>query len=130
MAYTAVVLDEISRNRVLERVRSDVEIAADWLLKAHHMTIELKDIAKTAVADRDGELLEMVVTHIGRGIGIVAVRVTCDHVPSKNAVKHVTVAHKPEVKAKESNNISDWQEIDVFTISGRIAEVKTPEVAK
>jgi hypothetical protein len=125
MAYTAVVLDEVSRSRVIEITRSAVGIPGDWQLKGHHMTIETKNIAKTAVAERAGEIVEMTVTHIGVGTGIVAVQVRCDAVPSKNSRKHVTIAHMTGVKPVESNNIPDenWRALEVFTICGRIEEV-------
>lgn len=123
MPYTAVVLDEVSRNRVLKIVHEKVGIPGDWHVKAHHMTIETKSIDKTAVHDRADEIVEMLVTHIGTDSGIVAVRVTCDNVPSKNAIKHVTVAHMDGVKPVKSNDISDWAEISMFTIQGIIKEV-------
>jgi hypothetical protein len=133
MAYTAVVLTNESRNLLIASAFGDVcqNRLNNWEVKCHHMTIDLKPIAKSMAAHLDGQEVELRVTKVGSlgdnggfGVhfGIRAVMVECE-VPSKNAVKHITVAHHPTVKAKTSNEITEWTDITPFTLRGVVQEV-------
>jgi hypothetical protein len=129
MPYTAVVLTEESRETLLDRfTRKD--IPEGWDIKAHHMTIDLKPVAKSMAAEMCGQTIEIEVVSLGvlmtdfeKTVGIMALGVECS-APSKNDVKHITVAHHPEVKPKMSNEITTWTPISpTFTITGVVQEV-------
>lgn len=110
--YTAVVLDDASRADLLSCYGEGLD--KEWLVKAHHMTIETKSAEKAGVADIVGKEFTLEVKAfgemmVGPGVGIVAVRVECA-APSKNTVKHVTVAHHKEVKPFRANEITEWKE--------------------
>lgn len=114
MAYTAVVLTEESRNHLIE-ILSLNSVPSEWVIKAHHMTCDLKPAAKSLAAAFIGQEVELEVTAIGALmveplVGIIAVQVACG-VPSKNAIKHVTIAHHASVKPVKSNDITDWQPV-------------------
>jgi len=115
MAYTAVVLTPESRDLLLARFRGNLQfngLPEGWVVKAHHMTVDMKPAAKSMAADMIGQTVTLEVVRIGIDFsgpseGILAVEVKCC-VPSKNAIKHVTVAHHPNVKPVKSNDITDW----------------------
>lgn len=136
MAYTAVVLTEESRELLISRMFDDVRSnrLVNWEVKCHHMTIEMKPLSKSMVASCShlhGLEVDLRVTHFGTlgdtegfgdNLGICAVKVECE-VPSKNAIKHITVARHPDVKPKTSNEIVAWSEVEPFTLRGVVQEV-------
>ena len=128
MAYTAVVLTEESRNYLLDAFGGPKEIPSGWETKAHHMTVDMKPAAKSLAAELIGQEVALEIVSIGvlmieDGVGIVALGVRCD-VPSKNDVKHITVAHHPSVKPKMSNEIPVWTPVSpTHTIRGVVQEV-------
>jgi hypothetical protein len=125
--YTGVKLAISSEHKLQQFCRS-IGVPPNWLLKCHHMTIELKPIAESMVAGRENEYVDLLATHFGflrglEGQGICAVKVVTD-VPSKNELKHITLAHHAGVKPKTSNEIVDWEDIPVpIHLSGQIAEM-------
>jgi hypothetical protein len=132
MAYTAVVLTEESRAALLAKVEANMHngLPAEWVIKAHHMTVEMKPIAKSMAADFVGQTVELEVLKLGVGVtvpneGIIAVEVKCV-VPSKNQIKHVTVCHHANVKPVMSNSITNWTEMlegDPLVLTGVVQEV-------
>ena len=127
MAYTAVVLTEESRAQVLGMFGVS-EIPAGWEIKAHHMTCDLKPAAKSIAADMIGQTVDIEIVSLGLMLGadsagIMALGVECA-APSKNAVKHITVAHHATVKPKMSNDIVSWTPVaNRFTVQGVVQEV-------
>jgi predicted kinase len=115
--YSAVVLDKSSHNKLLERFALD--IPEGWKTFAHHMTItlgELKD--KTDI----GKEVILTVTKVGKSDMAMAVQV--EGYASKNAIPHVTLAVNPEGgKPMMSNNITKWQDIKSFYITGIVTEI-------
>lgn len=133
--YTAVVLDEASRADLLscfgEPSRLGPAFGASWLVKAHHMTIDTKPAAKAGVADLVGKEFTLEVKAfgmmmVGPDAGICAVKVECA-APSKNAVKHITVAHADGVKPFRSNEITEWKEHvgEPIVLRGTVVEVES-----
>jgi hypothetical protein len=115
--YSAVVLDKSSHNKLLERFALD--IPEGWKTFAHHMTItlgELKD--KTDI----GKEVILTVTKVGKSDMAMAVQV--EGYASKNAIPHVTLAVNPEGgKPVMSNDITKWQDIKPFYITGFVTEI-------
>lgn len=133
--YTAVVLNEESRADLLscfgEGTRLGLSFGESWVIKAHHMTIDTKPAAKAGVADIVGKEFTLEVKAFGMmmvspGEGICAVRVECA-APSKNAIKHVTVAHSTGVKPMMSNSITEWKEHvgEPIVLRGTVVEVES-----
>ena len=126
MPYTAVVLDEASRAKILIHVR----IPDNFNVIAHHMTVDLQPSAKSMAKDMIGQSVSMLVTTVGTGynsdgsLSIIALGVVTE-APSKNTRKHITVALDPRfAKPKDSNNINNWTNIAPFTVTGEVQEVK------
>jgi predicted kinase len=115
--YSAVVLDKSSHNKLLERF--SLYIPEGWKTFAHHMTInmgELKD--KTDI----GKEVILTVTKVGKSDMAMAVQV--EGYASKNAIPHVTLAVNPEGgKPVMSNDITKWQDIKPFYITGFVTEI-------
>ena len=132
MAYTAVVLTEESRAALLSKVHANMHngLPSEWVVKAHHMTVDMKPGAKSIAADFVGQTVELEVLKLGVGVtvpgeGIIAVEVKCS-VPSKNAIKHVTVCHHANVKPVMSNSITNWTEMaegEKLVLTGVVQEV-------
>ena len=119
--YTAVLLTEESRQNLIAFYGLTSFYAEGWVIKAHHMTIDTKSAEKAGVADLVGKEFAMDVTAIGRLMvddtrGIVAVTVETA-APSKNAIKHVTVALAEGFKPMLSNNITDWRPVKPGTLT-------------
>jgi hypothetical protein len=138
MAYTAVVLTPESRDLLIERFIAAVSPpalspTAEHKIKAHHMTCDMKPAAKSIAAEFIGQEVELEVVRWGASyaapignpdwrVDIVAVEVKCA-VPSKNAIKHVTLYHHEAVKPMKSNDITEWSDVEPFAIRGVVQEV-------
>lgn len=115
MAYTAVVLTEESRQRLITSFAALLtDLPEGWLIKCHHMTVDMKPADKSMAVDFIGQEVDLEITrfgqmHVAPGAGIFAVEVKCV-VPSKNQIKHITMAHHNSVKPVKSNDITDWQD--------------------
>lgn len=116
--YSAVVLDELSRN-MLFRVFSEY-IPEDWKKIGHHMTIAF---GKGVDNEEDlGKEIELVVTEIGASDMAIAVKV--EGYPSKNAIPHVTLAINPDGgKPVMSNQITDWEPVGQLKIRGTVTNI-------
>lgn len=122
--YTALVLDEKSHNKLVQSFAH--LIPADWEVIAHHMTINMGPIRKgpadPSLLDQEAELT---VESIAADGLVMAVGVS-SKVPSKNAIKHITLAVNREAGGKPfySNKLKDWQPLDEpFELTGTILEV-------
>lgn len=133
MAYTAVVLTEESKKALrLRTVSVTTEETPGFLIKCHHMTCDMKPAAKSIAADFIGQEVELEVVRVGYlalpdvhpAACIMAAEVKCC-VPSKNAIKHITLYHHESVKPVKSNDITHWGDPPggPFTIRGVVQEV-------
>lgn len=119
ISYSAVVLDEKSKEKILNRV----EIPHNWKIINHHMTIKLGELPEN-LKNIIGEVVELRITKIGKSDKAIAFGV--DTEISLNKIPHITVAINVENggKPKDSNDIENWEYLDVpFTVKGRIEEI-------
>lgn len=123
MPYTACVLDESSRTTLVEWMHSTQQPAEHFEVLCHHVTIDLKPIAKSMGAEFNGQRHEMRVVRFGRLDGIMAVEVET-LVPSKNARKHITLCcdRVNGWKPMRSNDIVEWTDIEPFVLYGVVQE--------
>lgn len=113
--FTAIVLDSDSVTLAEEVARRHGLIPFAWDFKCHHVTL--------AMGKSDfiiGEEREMTVTHRGQTSGRVSAFRVAGAGDSTNKVPHVTVAVAKGARPVESNQITEWQEIEPFQISGKI----------
>ena len=124
--YFGVFLDADESERVYNIVNllPGIDIPDDWRKYADHMTIiynnksEIAQAWAKATAPRVGEDVLLKATHVGVSDKAIAIRVNGEM--SANAIPHITIACSPTGKPVDSNKITNWREIDPFTISGKI----------
>ena len=124
--YFGVFLDADESERVYNIVNSlpGIDIPNDWRKYTDHMTIiynnksEIAQAWAKATAPRVGEDVSLRATHVGVSDKAIAIHVNGEM--SANAIPHITIACSPTGKPVDSNKITNWREIDPFTISGRI----------
>ena len=87
VSYSAVVLDERSRERLIKRFAS--EIPDDWEIVAHHMTINLGEL-DPEYEKYIGMTVRLTVNDFGMDDKVAAVGVS--GFDSKNAKPHITLA--------------------------------------
>jgi hypothetical protein len=120
--YTAVVLDEDSRSKLIKHFTA--YIPQEWAVKCHHMTVNMGTFDKGPAASYLGQTVGITVTHLGLGMLVAAARVECE-IPSNNTTKHITLAVNEAGggKAKMSNDLQQWVLIDPLVVYGTMMEV-------
>jgi predicted kinase len=116
--YSAVVIDDVSRNMLLREFGSI--IPDDWKIFAHHMTITFGK----GVEDESelGKEVGLVVTEIGKSDMAIAVMV--EGYPSSNKIPHITLAVNPDGgKPFMSNQITDWEKSSRLKIRGTVTNI-------
>lgn len=120
--YTAVVLDDASKERLLSELRG--EIPEGWKVITHHMTIAFAEGLEAVNRTEDeGRIVELYTTHLGISDKAIAVKV--EGYPTTNKIAHITVA----VNAKEggkpvmSNDIKNWHKMHKIKLIGKVTEI-------
>ena len=118
-SYTGVVLDEISKSKLINMFGN---LPPEWHLLCHHMTINL---GKAKNPELLGKEVTLKVISVASDDKVIAVGIDTD-LPSKNPIKHITVAVNPSNggKAKHSNDLQIWKPITPFTVNGIVKEVE------
>lgn len=135
ISYTGVVLIETDRDALLVAAGHRENAAMQgWKEIAHHVTLNLGPAKKPEIQAALGSTVEIAVVAFGSlffedGVGIAAVRVGVpEHLPFDNKVPHITVAHHPDVKAKQSNDIQEWVPLPKpMIVRGMVQEVPFPK---
>lgn len=117
--FSAVVLDDVSRQTLLSRVEDTVPHG--WNLIAHHMTIAF---GKAVPNQEDlGKEVTLTVTEIGLSDMAVAVKVS--GYSSVNEIPHITIGVNPEGGTPAmSKEIQRWVKITPFQVKGVVTEFK------
>lgn len=121
IAYSAVVLDERSRQKLLKIF--DENIPDDWEKIAHHMTINLGEI----LPEYEKFLslpIKLQVEDFAIDDKVAAVGVSC--FPSENKKPHITLAvnRKKGGKPKMSNDLTNWEPLKrPIRITGKVEEI-------
>lgn len=125
--YTAIVLSNISRRKLLDSV-STVIIGAvteqAWPeVHCHHCTLHMGSAKED---DNVGQAVELTADAIGfAGARVCAVRVKLPaHVKCANATPHITlfVNRDNGGKPKHSNEIKDWKPHGPITLTGTVEQ--------
>jgi hypothetical protein len=118
VSYSAVVLDKQSKDIILKTV----SIPNGWKIFAHHMTISLGNLPEQ-FKDLLGKKQKLRVTKLGKSDKAIALGV--DSELSLNKIPHITVAINTSIgaKPKDSNEITDWEDIEPFELVGHVEEV-------
>jgi len=121
ISYSAVVLDDKSRSKLLGLVSS--YIPQGWETIAHHMTINMGEI-DPEYEKYLGMKVPLRVKTIGMNDKVIAVGV--EGFPTKNKIPHITIAVNRQEGGKPfmSNKIEDWRPIQFSAeLEGTVEEV-------
>jgi len=121
VSYTALVLHPGERDKLIQHVQA--MIPDGWDVKSDHMTTNLRSASEGPASDFIGQEAKVTAKAIGSNQKVMAVAVDSE-VPSKNAVKHITIATAPGAQSQESNNLTDWNPMTPLTIRGIVKEVQ------
>jgi len=124
VSYSAIVLTEESRSRLLEYVKTPGnDLFATWETLAHHMTINMGPL-KDEYRPLLGQSFDLLITHIGRTDKVLAVKVDTEF-RTKNLNPHITVAvNKGEGgKPAMANQIDQWTPVYPFEVEGKLEEI-------
>lgn len=104
--FTAVVLDELSRNVLLYHLSRLVP--ANFEKVAHHMTLHM---GAATPEDKVGSVVEMVATHIAKNNKVIAIKISKGGEISSNKIPHITIAVNRENGGKPvmSNQLANWE---------------------
>ena len=121
VSYSAVVLDESSRQRLLNRFGS--YIPEGWEVIAHHMTINMGEIAPE-LEQYLGMTVELTVEDIAMDDKVMAVGVGGFH--TKNEKPHITLAVNRVNGGKPfmSNKLENWNKVKPLFLKGKVTEVE------
>lgn len=122
VSYCAVVLDEKGKNILASKVGN--EIPEDWKPIMHHMTIGFgKSLEDLGLNEYEGQTVELVVEALGKSKMAIAVKV--NGFKTLNNIPHITIAINANEGGKPvmSNDITNWENIKSFTITGIIKNV-------
>jgi hypothetical protein len=117
--YTALVLDEASKQKILSAMTPSVMEAYDEII-CHHMTINM---GSCEMPTELGKPYTMKVVALGMDALVIAAQVETDCV-SKNPIKHVTLAVNRANGGKpfSSNKLTTWEPWDGPTINGTVQQ--------
>lgn len=122
ISYSAVVLTPESRQRLLRKFQG--QIPEGWEVIAHHMTINMGEIAPE-FAKYLGLPANLVVEDFAMDDKVMAVGVS--GFESQNIKPHITIAvnRKAGGKPMMSNKLTNWKKINKpLSISGIVTEVE------
>jgi hypothetical protein len=120
VSYTALVLDEPSRTKLLQYS----EIPDGWENIAHHMTLNMGEI-KPEYEKYLGMTANLKVIKIGMSDLVMAAMVETT-VPTANDIPHITIAVNRQEGGKPfmSNKITNWKPIQfAIELTGTVKEV-------
>jgi hypothetical protein len=124
IAYSAVVLDQKSRLRLVEKFMP--QIPEGWVIIADHMTINLGEIDPEYEKYLELPMqIKLSVNEIAMDDKVVAVSVS--GFESKNPKPHITLAVNKQGGGKPSmsNKLTNWEKLKrPFYVTGKVKEVE------
>ena len=123
ISYSAVVLDEQSRERLINRFKSI--IPEEFEIIAHHMTINLDEI-DPEYEKYLGLAVRLTVNDIAMNDKVIAVGVSSE-IKSVNAKSHITLAvnRVNDGKPVMSNNLTNWERLRrPLSLRGKVTQVE------
>ena len=121
--YSAVVLDEDSRDKLLALMRLCIDVPEDWKRLGHHMTIVFKEGLPEELRNDLNKDVTLTVKSIGVSDDAIAVGV--EGYPSTKDNPHITLAIPPNGKPVNSNYIEDWRDVEnEILLNGKVSEIR------
>jgi hypothetical protein len=123
--YSAIVLTEESKFRILNNFTIETLIPKDWSIFNHHQTIIFGKELPEDMKEDLGKEITLTVTHFGITDKVIAIK-TIGYENLDGKVPHITIAvnTKENGSPKMSGDIIDWIKIDtMFNVKGIVTEV-------
>lgn len=126
ISYSGVVLDNVSRNKLIDMFRSIIPL--EYEIIAHHMTINMG-----ALVDGSREKFDMEhntpipLRVVDYAIDNLVIAVGVEGYSSKNEKPHITLAVNRKAGGKPylSNKLTNWKPIErPFIVTGKVEEVE------
>lgn len=135
--YIALELDVPSQQRAAQFAEANLPWA-DAKVIAHHMTIlhytglrctpddpevASKDYVLNWALAHEGETFKLIATQVGHSDRAFALRITDTYAPSRNRIKHITLATNNATggSAVDSNYITAWSDLsEPLTLTGKV----------
>ncbi|KAI8903515.1 hypothetical protein EDD86DRAFT_214629 [Gorgonomyces haynaldii] len=115
--YTAIFLCPESQQKILDRF----QCPAGWQTKADHVTLNLGPSKHELLQDKKlGDVVEFEAIGFGSLECVQALQVKLVDIKSENTVPHITMFLSPTGRAKQSNDILNWQPIEPLALGGII----------
>ena len=121
LLYSAVVLEDDNRAKLIKFVDGIIDISSTWKRIAHHMTMGFKKPVPDHLRDDIGKPVQLNVTELGISNDAIAVKVEGYH--SDNEIPHITVAIPKDGKPFNSNLITKWYPVHQITLTGEVKEI-------
>lgn len=120
VSYSAVVLDDKSRDMLIQKYKSLVP--EGWDIICHHMTINMGEL-NDSMKDDIGKEVKLVVHSFGIDKLVLAFGVL--GYPTKNKIPHITFAvnRRDGGKPVMSNKITNWKKISDIVVTGVVTEI-------
>ena len=120
MSYTALVLTPESHDRLV----NSIDVPEGWETLAHHMTINMGSPEQGPANELVGQEAPLTIVSQAQDDKVMAVGVESP-IPSKNEIKHITIAVNREAGGKPflSNKLTDWQPSQAITLKGIVTHV-------
>lgn len=133
ITYSAIILDDKSKNLLLSTFIYPNPEFLDWKKFADHSTICMGELPEHLKRYWLDEEITLTATHLGISDKSVAVKVqgffnlskNSDLLPEESKIQHITLAINPiDAKPVDSHNIIDWQSIAPLKLRGVIKEIE------
>lgn len=132
ITYSGVVIDEESRNNLLNAIIYTNPDFTDWIKIAHHSTICMGELPEHLKKYWLDEEVTLTAREVGFNEKVVAVKVTGFFIISRQndiesegpKIQHITLAINPtDGKPSDSNQIENWQKITPIKLRGVVKEI-------
>jgi len=126
VSYSAIVLDDESRNLLLSSPEILKYLNPKHQIIAHHMTIKMGGLENSAYKNKEGTRETLTATHIGisNDGNVIAVKVDGQ---SANQIPHITISinRHEKAKPKDSNNITNWKPLkSPIRLTGIVEQIR------
>lgn len=132
--YYGIFFDKNTQKQLLKIAKDYVDIPDDWKIFCHHMTIIFNDKSeeKQLIAKKleayIGSKHDITIDSIGVSDRAIALGV---RFYTQNEHSHITIATAPDAKPVESNNITNWYNLDQeFSVEGTLDVFRTLNIIK
>ena len=121
ISYTAIILLPEARILLLKKLNEIIPVP--WEIHCDHMTINMGEASEGPAVEFLGKKVSLKAVAYAISEKALAVEVETE-VPSKNKIKHITIATSATGRPGDSNDLTNWKHIPEFFLYGTVEEVE------